>query len=412
MTRAELEDLDQLRDEVFLELRDYHLDISRRQRVVEQAPEMREYRSKVRNMMKVDKFVDWVHSSTSQLLWIDANGFLRRSDLNVFFAAPILVIGDSNYDSTLILRHFCSENGSYAARNYSLLVQALLYQIFQQHAQVFKRKREMLTRECTANFSALWSLFLKCLGEVNAHCTFIIIDGIDALKIRASDDAVEEGNLLVEKLTALVKDGRKLVKILLTASLTKDQISSSGDLAASMLPRQMASLTIAQDELTLVPHKLSEIHERRCKSISFAELSLLYSPNTTIYTFEDEEVRAFVVAEVKGLDLLSSESYSPLEIRAWTVDHNGIHLARRYHYLRVRQFSGQRAIINLQYIPAGYLPNEMERRLYLITRGKRWWAYKDGVHHVGIMPGSAQVCIELTKPMRHFEREASLNDCW
>lgn len=363
---------------------------------------MREYRSKVRNMMKIDKFVDWVYSDTSQLLWIDANGLLRRSDFNVFFAAPILVIGESNYDSTLILRHFCDKNGSYAAKSYSLLVQALLYQIFQQHVQVFKQKRESLTRARTADFSALWSLFLEALEEVNAQCTFIIIDSIDALKIRASDDTVQEGNLLVEKLTALVKDRNKFVKILLTASLATDQVPSSNDLAAVTLPRQIASLAIGQDESQLTPHKLSEIHERRCKTITFAELSLLYSSNTTIYTFEDKEVRAFVVAELKGMDILSSESYSPLEIRAWSVDHNGVHLARRYHYLRVRQFSGQRAVTSLQYIPAGYLPDEMERRLYLITRGKRWWTYKDGVHHVGVMPGNAQVCFKLTKPLETF----------
>lgn len=395
MAGAEPEDLATLRDEIFLELRDYHLDISRQERVIVQGPEMREYRSKVRNMMKIEKFMDWVHSETSQLLWIDVNGFLRRSDFNVFFAAPILIIGESNYDSTLILRHFCIENGSYAARSHSLLVQALLYQIFQQHAQIFKRKRELLTRERIANFSALWSLFLECLGEVDAHCTFIIIDGIDALKVRASDDTTEEGNPLVEKLSALVENKKKLVKILLTASLAKDQVSSSHDLAASMLPRQMASLAVVQDESTLVPHRLSEIHERRCKTISFAELSMLYSPNTTIYAFEDEEVRAYVVTEVTGMDQLSSESYSPLLIRAWSIDHNGIHLARRYDYLTVRQFSGQKVINSLQYIPAGYLPDETERRSYLIARGKRWWAYKDGVHHVGIMPGNAQVCLKL-----------------
>ena len=396
MAQAKPDDLATLCDEVFFELRDYHRDILRRERIIEQAPEMREYRSKVRNMMKTDKLVDWVHSKTSQLLWIDANSFLRRCDFNVFFAAPMLIIGDSIYDSTLVLRHFCSENGSYVKRSYSLLVQALLYQIFQQHSQVFNQKRELLTRERTANFNALWSLFHECLAEVNAHCTFIIIDGIDALKGRASDDVIEEGNLLVEKLTALVKDEKILVKILLTASLANDQISSSDDLAALMLPRQMASLARLQDELPLVPHKLSEIHERRCKAVSFPEISLLYSPNTTIYTFEDKEIRAFVVTEVVGMDPLSTESYDSLTIRAWSIGHNGFHVARRYDYLTIRQFSGQRAIMNLQYIPAGYLPDEMERRLYMIARGKRWWAYKDGVHHVGIVSEGAQVSIKIT----------------
>lgn len=58
VSRAEPDNLATLCDEVFLELRDYHLDLSRREKVIEQAPEMREYRSKVRNMLKIDKFVD------------------------------------------------------------------------------------------------------------------------------------------------------------------------------------------------------------------------------------------------------------------------------------------------------------------------------------------------------------------
>jgi hypothetical protein len=339
-----------LRDEIFPELRAYHLDLSLRERMTEQAPEMRGHRSKLRNMLKIDKVMDWVQSDTSQLLWIDANEVLRRLDFNMLFAAPILLIGESNYESTLILRHICGEHES--LNIYNLLVQALLYQIFEQNPHIFKRKRAAITRECSSDLSALWDLFLDCLGEVNADCTFIIIDGIDALKTRASEDAAEEGNLLMKKLNALVKD-----------------------------------------ELALAPHKMNEIYERRCKTVSFAEIQMLYGLNTTIYTFADEEIRAFVVTEVSGGEPLSLESYSPLQIRAWSIDHNGSYLARRYHNLRISQFSGQRAVMDLRYVPAGYLPKESERRSRLIARGKRWWAYSDGIHHVRIISENAEVCM-------------------
>lgn len=395
-----------LRDEMFPELRDYHLDLSRRERMTEQAPEMRGHRSKLRNMLKIDKVMDWVQSDSSQLLWIDANGVLHRSEFNIFFAAPILLIGESNYESTLILRHFCDEHESFNICN--LLIQALLYQIFEQHPHIFGRKKASITRECTSDISALWDLFLDCLNEVNADCTFIIIDSIDALRTRASNDAIEEGNLLMQKLNTLVKDEKRLIKILLTASLTKDQTTFSDSQAVLMLLPRKSGLAKGQDEMALVPHKMNEIYERRCKTVSFAEIRMLYSPNTTIYTFADEEIRAFVVTEVSGGEPLSLESYSPLQIRAWSVDHNGSHLARHYHNLRLSQFSGQRAVVDLRYVPAGYLPKESERRLDLITRGKRWWAYSDGIHHVRIISENAEVCTDATKSLEPFSFMAAL----
>lgn len=318
----------------------------------------------------------------------------------VFFADPISTFSLPrqfllSVKVTMIQRSFCDTS---AARTALTLQRVTVYWSKRFYTRYFNKIPRFSTGRgicLLENGQQILLRFGVCFLNAWRRLTLIVhsssIDGIDTLKIRASDDAVEEGNLLVEKLTALVKDKEKVVKILLTASLTKDQVSSSDDLAASMLSQKLASLSMIQDELTLVPHKLSEIYERCCKTISFAEIPMLYSPNTTIYTFKDKELQALVVAEGKGMDPLSLESYSPLEIRAWSIDHNGNHLARRYHHLRIRQFSGKRAIISLQFIPAGHLPDEMERRLYLIARGKRWCAYKDGVHHVGIMPGGAQV---------------------
>lgn len=104
---------------------------------------------------------------------------LRGSEFNLSFAAPLLVLGESNHESILILRRFCGEHGSYDIRSQHLLVQGLLYQIFQQNSQLLSRKKASLTRERTSDMIAPWNLFLDCLEEVNAHCTSIIIDDID-----------------------------------------------------------------------------------------------------------------------------------------------------------------------------------------------------------------------------------------
>ena len=97
---------------------------------------------------------------------------------------------------------------------------------------------------------------------------------------------------------------------------------------------------------------------------------MLYVLNTTIYTIENRELWACVVVELSGMERRSFESYNPLQIRAWSIDHNGSSLRRRFYDLTVPQFSGQKAIKTLQYVPAGYLPDESKQRRKLTARGK------------------------------------------
>ena len=343
--------------------------------------EMRVHRSKQRNLLKIDKVIAWVESEVSQLLWIDGKSVLRRSIFNLSLLAPLLVLGESNYETILILRHFCDDQLSYKLRGHRFLIQSLLYQIFEQHPQVFARRRDSLTREGTSSVVALWDLFLTCLDDVDAQCTFIIIENVDLL--RNNDmSGVEEGDFVIQKLDALIQENRRLTKILLTATLARDQTSSSEGRAALTAPRRRESLDIVQDELALVPHKLIEIQQRRCEAVSFAEITMLYTPNTTVYTLEDQELRAFLVVELSGMEPRASESYSPLRIRAWSVDHDGQNIARRFHDLTIPQFSGRRAIKSLRYVPAGYVLDENKRRKELIDRGKLWWRYSSGYHHV------------------------------
>ena len=247
--------------------------------------------------------------------------------------------------------------------------------------------------------AALWDFFLCCLRDVKAQCTFIIIDNIDILGREASID-VEDGRLVIERLNGLVQDETMLVKVLLTASLVADEAPSADGHAALIHPQRKGSLAIVQDELPLVQHKMIEIHQKRCKAVSFAELTMLYAPNTTIYTIDNGELRAFVIVELSGMEPRSFETYNALQLRAWSVDHNGQKIARRYSDVTVPHFSGQREIKSLRYIPGGYLPNESEQRRVLTARGRQWWTKSSGVHHVDVgSNGSQEVSWTKTSTM-------------
>ena len=78
-------------------------------------------------------------------------------------------------------------------------------------------------------------------------------------------------------------------------------------------------------------------------------------------------------------------TYAQLQIRAWTIDHNGRYFTKRYHELVVSQYPGQKVISDLKYVPNGYLPNEEKRRLELIERGKLYWHYGSQIHHACYM---------------------------
>jgi hypothetical protein len=115
-----------------------------------------------------------------------------------------------------------------------------------------------------------------------------------------------------------------MIKVLLTAALAQEvQASAQGKSAliayqsASQLgPRRSLSLDIMQNSFALVPHKLVEIQEKRAKSIKFAELPMLYPANSTIYANEEGQFRAYVVAELSGMDARPFGRYGQLRIRA------------------------------------------------------------------------------------------------
>ena len=381
--------LDRLLREVFVELREFDQDSKQHQRKIEQLPEMRPHKTKNLNLLRADKIMGWIESDASQLLWINGNSVIGRYDFNSLFVTPLLLFGESNFEQVLILRHFCGDNPSFKTNNYRTLVQALVFQILKQRPRVFRGRIPSITRNQTDDIMKLWTLFLECVRGVRADCTFIIIDGIDYLQDANTPEGFSERELVLQNLDALVKDRVMLIKILLTSSLTSELPSSTKDQRAlvvasrlpSAAPRRRLSFAIIRDELPLVPQKLIEIQERRCRSLSFSQLYMIYPENSIIYTFNDGQLQALIVDRLSGMEERSNSTYDALQIRAWSIDHNGRYFTKRYHEFLISQFPGERAITSLKYIPSGYLDDEPEHRTKLIARGRRYWELGSGIHY-------------------------------
>lgn len=380
--------LENLRSTLFAELRQFSEEAARKKRAIEELPEMRAQRSENRNFMKSEKALAWAESNKSQLLWVDGNQILSRTDFNASFAFPLLLIGESNYETVLILRHFCEESPS-RSDQYLVMMQALLFDLFLQNPSVYNKKKESITREQTCNTSSLWDLLLACLDEVQTHCVFIVIGSIDRLtNTNTMTEDVRES--VIGRFKALMDDKKRLIKIILTTSLTQppeatiEAYSSLIGFPSPQNPKRTLSFDAMQNDLPLISQRLTDVQEKRCKSVKFTEIPMLYPPGIIIYVGDGSQRRAFVVSELSGMDPRPFGAFGPLCIRAWSVDHNGVYFCKQYHDFTVPQFSGRRDIAQLKHIPTGYLPEESARRKEIIKRGRLYWTLGSYMHYMQV----------------------------
>lgn len=378
---------------MFVEFREFDEDTKQHRRMIEQLPEMRPHRTRNQNLLRAEKILAWVESHVSQLLLVDGSWVLGRYDFNSLFVGPMLIFGDSSFESVLVLRHFCGDSPSTKTNNFRTLVQALIVQMFKQRPKSSRHKLASLTRECAANISELWRLFVECLRESQVDCVFIIIDSIDYLQDAQASDGSSEKETVLANMHALVRDSNMLIKILLTRSLSLELPDSMEEQMALMttsdlpsrMPMRRLSLAIMQDEMLLVPQKLVEIQERRCQRLTFSQLPLIYPLNSIIYTLHERQLLAFVVSGVYGMEQQSRDTYAPFRLRVWSIDHDGKRLTKRYHDFSTSQFQGEKAVTSLKYIPAGYLKDEAEKRKELAARGRKYFTLACNYHHKQII---------------------------
>ncbi|KAF5864896.1 hypothetical protein ETB97_006122 [Aspergillus alliaceus] len=237
------------------------------------------------------------------------NHFLSRNTFSASFIAPLVLFGESNFEISLVLRHFCGDSHWVKPSNFRALIQSLLMQILKQ-------------RGCVADCGS-------------APYVFVVIGSIDFPAPEKAVGVVEERELIITSFNDLLKQQSTLLtKVLLTASFASDVASTRMSLDALLIrslisavrrqpQRQLSVAATIEDEPGPVLHRLVEIQERICRAIQFTLLPMLYPADSPIYTCVYGVLRANWTSELSGMDPRLLGAYSPFIIRAWAIDLNG-----------------------------------------------------------------------------------------
>lgn len=270
------------------------------------------------------------------------------------------------------------------------MMQDLVAQMLRQQSSISPRVAT-ISRDITSTTDGLWGLLSDTISESGLQCVFLIIGGID--HVTANSPEPEETRAeVVRHLQAITSNLQVVVKVIITMSMVQSQgtsIEQVSSLIRSRHPRRpQRRLSLDGLESTfpvsLMTQRLADIQERRCRSVAFVELPMLYTPGTMIYTHHDGKLVAFIVAEMSGMEERPFGSFDPIRLRVWSIDHDCKGLCKRYYDFAIEQFVGRRLIANLTCIPSGYLPDEGMKRQGIITRGRLYWSFSHGHHYVDI----------------------------
>ena len=374
--------LDEISSELFPELHELNGEKICEFIEVDSDPEAQAQRQLHHSILRTEKLINWVEATSSQLLWIDGNNVLHRSNFVASFAVPLMIDGESSYGSILLLRHFCGEIGSNRKNSCKALIQSLLFQLLKQRPAFYQLKKSELLRERTKSIHQLWDLLIDCIRSVRSECTFIIIDSIDNLYPETENCNIESQNFsVVEKLKELVTEEGVLIKILLTARLAEiDDPAATKRMALVRTTPHRRSTAVYNQDTVVAPFKLLQMQEGKCKEVLFHEIVGLYLPGSTIYCTENRQLRAFLVQELEPPQPRSFGTFTPLAMRVLFIDNDGASFVKRVRNLTVPQFSGFKSIKDLQFVPAGYLEDEAQTREMLRLRGEKFWRLCMGIH--------------------------------
>lgn len=389
-SKERIEDFDSWQNTLFPELQKSSERASRQQRANEELPSMREYRSRRKSLEKSEIAMAWAESRKSEILWINGNEVLSREDFNASFVCPLMLVGESHFDTFIKIQHFCQE-ASGETDLYVVMMQDLVAQVLRQHSSISIQQRATITRERTSTTEGLWDLLLELISSTEISCAFLLIGGIDNVVARSSRPGEIRAEI-VHRFRALTNDTQKVVKIMVAMGFfqsTTTSVENISSLVRARHPqdrRRRLSLDGLQSAFPgqLMSQHLMDIQEGRCRNIAFTELPLLYTPGTMVYTQENEKLTAFIVSEMSGMETRPFGSFAPLRLRVWSIDHDGQQICKRYQDLMISHFLGRRDISSLACVPSGNLPEEIAKRKQIISRGQKCWSYMSGVHYVEI----------------------------
>lgn len=128
--------------------------------------------------------------------------------------------------------------------------------------------------------------------------------------------------------------------------------------------------------------KFQELQSDTCTKISFADLWLLYRPETTILTKDDCGWRAYKVERFELQTHMDSDSMT-IYVHFLDFDSSGQWLVPHREVITIYSYSGDRAIGNLEAIPAWYFRKHHNDNLLqkLVQRGKEYDKYRGSVSY-------------------------------
>ncbi|KAE8382695.1 hypothetical protein BDV26DRAFT_288258 [Aspergillus bertholletiae] len=223
--------------------------------------------------------MDWVESSSSQLLWIDGNHILRRYTFSASFIAPLVLFGGDNSESSLVLRHFRGDHNWALRSNYRALIQLLLTQLFKQRWDLWGNVSGALIQESGAIFERYGECSPSPFERRRHHAFLSLLTALITLDLKRQQtaDSVEEREPIMTFLNDLVKEPGIIIKILLTARLSHSTRTGNvvmvGSLSSTVRhqPKRQLSMAASEEYLASLSHKLVEIHEKRSISSTFLQ---------------------------------------------------------------------------------------------------------------------------------------------
>lgn len=128
---------------------------------------------------------------------------------------------------------------------------------------------------------------------------------------------------------------------------------------------------------------IDRIRSGSLEEICYNDLWLLYRPGTIVYKEHNTgEWRAFCVRQLDGFHRSHRDFFTSLSVGfSWAhLDLSGGDLVESCKVFDLSSYQGFRRIVDLSLVHAGYLPDEILVKEFLIARGQYCWDYRGDSH--------------------------------
>jgi hypothetical protein len=143
------------------------------------------------------------------------------------------------------------------------------------------------------------------------------------------------------------------------------------DLPAETKSHVSLLLQFLREEMPRASAKLDEIEAGTAQKISFQDLWLLYTPNTPVYSLQDD--RQVVVYSRNNPEKNLKGQFGVLSLYCWSSIYKSNRLVREFYPWVIQPYTGEKSINQLDLIPTQYLQKRQALGERLIARGNQYF---------------------------------------